>query len=68
MILKGNSAKIILEFLLKNFEGEGKNWNFQYAGYYKDKEYYMCFDNTHGSCYVEQTKSKKKQSSGARVK
>ena len=58
MILKGYTVKIILEFLLENFEGQYPH--FQYAEFYKKKDYYICFDNSYGICWVEQTREKKK--------
>jgi len=58
MILRGNSAKIILKFLLENFEGHYPYFNL--SGYYKEGDYYYCFDNSHELCWVEQTKKKKR--------
>ena len=56
-LVKGKEAKRILDYLLENFEGEGKYLGLSVAGYYKEDEYYLCFDNTYNNCYVEQTKS-----------
>ena len=60
MVLKGSIAKSVLEFLLSNYKGENKNVLFPFAGFYKEGDYFICFDNTTHSCYVEQTKIKSK--------
>jgi hypothetical protein len=58
MLLKGKSAKLILQFLLTNFEGPLYN-AFPVSGYFKEDNHYICFDNLGYSCFIEQAKTKK---------
>lgn len=60
MLLQGDVAKLVLEHLLANVEGENNYLGFPYAGYFKKGEHYICFDNTCHSCWVEQTRDKGK--------
>jgi hypothetical protein len=58
MILRGKVAKLILNYLLQHFEGEGNFESFPISGFFKENGYYTCFDNTSYSCFVEQAKTK----------
>lgn len=59
-LVKNKKAKCILKYLLENFTGEGRYDEYPVAGFFKECGRYTCFDDVGYSCFVEQTKSKKK--------
>jgi hypothetical protein len=57
MLLEKYLAEAVLNYLLKNFEGENRFLAFPYAGYFKQGEKYICFDNKTFCCWVEESKN-----------
>lgn len=59
-ILEGDIAEVVLKHLMSTYSGEGNFDKLTYAGFFKEGDYFTCFDNTSYSCYVEQAITREK--------
>ncbi|GAB2699673.1 hypothetical protein GCM10027037_25370 [Mucilaginibacter koreensis] len=56
-VFVGEIAKIALKHLLKKYDVGEIYSSPAIVGYYKEENYYVCFDNSHWNCWVEQAKT-----------